>query len=261
MAGRFGVCLVLFVALNPRVHGASGPDPNQVQSDSATTFTFAPGQWPLCVPIRFGPRTYDFTLDTGCTGTLFDLSFRPQLGKPRRSRKVSGPGKPIAMQVFAAPRAFLGPFSLADCNEVMCADLKGFAETMGRDVHGVLGMDVLKKHIVQIDFDEGRIAFLGSEQGDPREWGEAFPIMYNSMMMPQIRLAVNGQPEQDFVIDTGCEMSGALGKDSFRRIVMKGRLKPVDTAMFAVSGVVKSGLIRADRVTAGPFEYRGSHLQ
>jgi hypothetical protein len=257
MGSRFGVCLVLSVVLSPCVHAASGTDPNRMQPDSKAEFVFARGQWPLFIPVRFGPRTWDFMLDTGCTRTMFDLSFRPQLGRPKERRRTSGLGNPMVVQVFAAPRAFMGPFNLADCNEVACADLNGFAQITGRDVHGVLGMDVLRKHILQIDFDEGRIAFLDNEQGDPREWGLAFPITYSQMKMPQIRLAVGGQSEQDFVVDTGCETSGALAKDSFRLAVAKGRLKPVDTSMVAFAGVVKSGQVRIDHVAAGPFEYHG----
>jgi hypothetical protein len=257
MGSRFGVCLVLFVVLNFRVHAASVTDPNRVQPDAGTEFTFAPGQWPLFVPVRFGPRTCDFILDTGCTGTILDVSFRPQLGEPRGRGRVSGLGNPMTAQFFAAPHGSTGPFNLADCSQVACADLKGFAQVMGREVSGVLGMDVLKKHILRIDFDEGRIALLDNEQGDRQMWGLEFPITYNPMKMPQIRLVVDGQLEQDFIVDTGCETSGALTKDSFRLVVAKGHLKPVDTSMAAFAGVVESGQVRVDRVTAGPFEYHG----
>jgi len=257
MGNRFGVCLVPFIVLSSPVYAVLGDDLNQKELGLRTEFTFVPGQWPLLVPVQFGSRACDFVLDTGCTGTMFDRSFRPQLGKVMGKRRVSGLGNSMTVQVFAAPRAFMGPFNLADCNQVVSADLKGLAEIVGREVPGVIGMDTLSKHILRIDFDKGRIAFLDDEQADRPDWGEELPITYNSMRMPQIRLAMSGWAAEDFVVDTGCETTGAFARDSFRRIVAQDHLKPADTAMAAMVGVVNSGQVRVDRVAVGPFEYRG----
>ena len=227
------VCLVWPIVLSLCFCAASAADPG-------TEFTFAGGQWPLFVPVRFGPRTYDFVLDTGCTGTILDFSLRTQLGEPTGKRKISSAGNPMAVDVFAAPDAFVGAFSLADCEEVMCGDLTGFARIVGRETHGVLGMDVLKRHVIQIDFDEGRIAFLDNEQAERGDWGQEFSITYNGMKMPQMKLAIGGRPEQDFIVDTGCETSGALAKDNFRLAVAEDGIKPADTSMFTATGTVKS---------------------
>jgi hypothetical protein len=255
--GKSSVCFVLSILWGSCVCAASVVDSNQTQPGSRTELAFAQGRWPLFVPVRLGPRTYDFILDTGCTGTIFDLTFRSQLGEPKGKRRVSVAGKPAVMQVFAAPSAFIGPFNLADGSEVVCTSLSGLAPNLGREVRGILGMDVLKNHVIQIDFDEGRIAFLDDVPENQRDWGQAFPITYNRMKLPQMKLTVGGQPEQDFVIDTGCDADGTLEKDSFRRAVAQGSLKPVDTSSITVAGIVKSRQTRVGRVTAGPFEYQG----
>jgi hypothetical protein len=259
MIGKAGVCLVLFLVWSPCAFSASGADPNQAQLGAGTQFTFARGQWPLLVPIQFGPRTCDFILDTGSTGTVLDLTFRPQLGEPKGRQRASTPsGKPVVMQVFPAPFARVGAFNLRDCNEVVCADLnKRLAQPLGREVHGILGMSFLRKHVLQIDFDEGRITFLDSGDADRQDWGEEFPLTYRKNGVPQIKLSVGGQPEQEFGIDTGYDASGLMAKDSFRCAVAQGRLKPVNTSTVGLTGVVKSRQIRVGRVTAGPFEYRG----
>jgi hypothetical protein len=124
-------------------------------------------------------------------------------------------------------------------------------------LHGILGMDVLKNHVIQIDFDAGRIAFLDDVPESQRDGGEAFAITYNRMKMPQMKLAVGDQPPQDFAVDTGCQASGTLEIDGFRRAVALNSLKPVDTLASTVTGVVKSRQIRTGRVTAGPLEYQG----
>lgn len=257
MRGTSGICLVLSIVWSSSIWAGSVADPNRMQSDSRTEFAFARGQWPLFVAVQFGPRTCDFMLDTGCTGTIFDLAFRPQLGGPKGKRSISVAGKPAVVQVFAAPRAFIGPFNLADCNEVLCTNLSGLTQNLGREVHGVLGMDALRNHVVQIDFDEGRITFLEDGPGSRPDWGQELPITYNRMRLPQMKLAVGGRPEQDFIIDTGCDTSGAMIESSFRLAIAQDGLKPVDTSMVTFAGIVKSRQIRSGRVTAGPFDYQG----
>ncbi len=232
-------------------------DPNETQPDPTIEFPFPRGQFPLFVPVRFGPRTYDFVLDTGCTRTIFDLSFRPLLGAAKSMREVSTAANPVVIQVFVAPRAFVGPFNIADCKEVACANLKGFAAMLGREVHGILGMDILRKHIVQVDFDEGRITFLDGKEDNRSDWGQELPITYNRMGMPQMKLVVGGLQEQDFTIDTGYAGSGALARDGFGRLVAEGNLEPVDMPIATIAGVAGSRQVRLRRVTAEPFEYQG----
>jgi hypothetical protein len=77
------------------------------------------------------------------------------------------------------------------------------------------------------------------------------------MKLPQMKLGVGDQPEQDFVLDTGCDVTGALAEDSFRRAVAHGGLKPVDTSSVTFAGIVQSRQIRIGRLTAGPFAYQG----
>ncbi len=232
-------------------------DPNLTAPGSATVFSFPRGQRPLFLPVRFGPRTYDFVLDTGCTGSVFDLSFRPELGPPKRMMRITSAANPVVVQVFAGPRAFVGPFSLADCNEVVCANLKGLGPVLGRDVHGMLGMDLLSRHVVQIDFDEGCIAFLDDERDNRSDWGEELAMTYNQMKMPQVKVTLGDRPEQDFIIDTGDGSSGALSKDMFDLVVAEDGLHPVETSMATVAGVAKSREVRLGRMTVGSVEYQG----
>lgn len=49
---------------------------------------------------------------------------------------------------------------------------------------------------------------------------------------------------KDSVIDTGCDGTGAMANKSFRLAAAKGRLTPVGTSMFGVTGVVESRQVR-----------------
>ncbi len=231
-------------------------DPNQTQPDPRTEFTLTKGEFPLVLPVRFGPRTWDFIVDTGSTLTIFDLSFRAQLGEPKRAIRMLSAGNPVVTQMFAAPRAFVGPFNIAECNEVMCAGLRNLAPILGREVHGMLGMDILKGHVVQIDFDEGRLAFLDDRQGDRPNWGQEFPITYDRMRLPQMKVSIEGRAEQDFTIDTGHGGSGTLEKSLFASVVADGNLKTTETAVATLGGTSKTSDVRLHRLTVGPLEYR-----
>lgn len=231
-------------------------DPNLTQPDPRTEFSFDPNEGLVFLPVRFGPGAHDFIVDTGCSRTIFDLSFRPQLGAPGPMAGVTTFGGRAAVQVFVAPRAFVGPFNIADCNEVMGANLSGFSLAIGRDVRGLLGMDVLKSHVVRIDFDRGRIAFLDDVPERREDWGEAFPLTFNDSGIPQVRIDLGSAGEHGFAIDTGAAASGALAEDVFARVVAETGVQPTPTAALTAASTVESRQCRVERLKLGPFEYK-----
>ncbi|MBN1360749.1 MAG: PDZ domain-containing protein [Sedimentisphaerales bacterium] len=231
-------------------------DPTLTQPDPRTEFSFDPNEGLIFVPVQFGPGAHDFIVDTGCSHTIFDLSFRPQLGAPGPMTGMSTLRGRAAVQVFVAPRAFVGPFNIADCNEVRCANLSRFTLSIGRDVPGVLGMDMLKSHVVRVDFDRGRMAFFDDVQQDRREWGEEFPLTYNDNGIPLVRLAVGDLGEHDFAIDTGYAASGTLAEDIFARVVAATGAQSAPTATLTAAGTVESRQCRAGLLKLGLFEYK-----
>jgi hypothetical protein len=48
----------------------------------------------------------------------------------------------------------------------------------GKKIGGIVGMDFLKRYIVQLDFDNGEIFFLKSETNSKSEWGEEFNLKF-----------------------------------------------------------------------------------
>jgi predicted aspartyl protease len=246
MGRRIGACLILVIASSSCLYAAAG-----------TEFGFERGEHPFFLPVRFGTQVYDFMLDTGASGTIFDASFRPQLGEPRGNVGASTSDSPILLQIFAAPRAFVGPFNLADCNEVATIDLHSLTPVLGRTIHGLLGMDLLKKHVLQIDFDRGRIAFLDGAPKEQQDWGQEFSMSYDSLGRPQVKAAIQGGPEIEFVIDTGYGGGGSLEKGLFDEVVSSGNLKTNEVLNATATGITKFRQARVDRLNVGPFEYRG----
>jgi predicted aspartyl protease len=166
----------------------------------------------ILLPVKLGENQYHFALDTGASNTVFDVSLKHRLGTAEKTTEVDACGKTFRAQVFGAPDAFLGPFDLRDCGQVVCIDLSFVSSTAGRSIHGIIGMDFLKKHLIQIDFDKGIISFLdpqrkkgffASKKHHNDNWGEKIAIRFDSLYTPSIRGTVDGQFTAYFLIDTG----------------------------------------------------------
>lgn len=180
-------------------------------------FKIEGGAKPILLPVTFDGEEYDFILDTGATHVVFDASLKDKLGKrflwPKKA-KVAG-GKTVKVELFRIPQAYLGPLSLKDRGLIAVIDLELLSSTLGRKVHGLIGMDFLKKYVVQIDFDEGLISFhkstsdggifsfLRPQKNEHPDWGEKVPIKYKLFSsLPYINGNVDGN-KVSFLIDTG----------------------------------------------------------
>jgi outer membrane lipoprotein-sorting protein len=100
-----------------------GLDQNE-PADLTAEFQIPPTPTPILLPVTFEGREYLFLLDTGSTGTVFDVSLRDRLGPPKKLIRAQTAGNPVVTQLFDAPDARIGPFSLRDAGLVAVANLK-----------------------------------------------------------------------------------------------------------------------------------------
>ncbi len=89
--------------------------------------------------------------------------------------------------LFESPEAFLGPFGIQDCGEVICTDLRMLSLVDGKKISGIIGMNFLKNYVVQIDFDNGRLSFSKPMGKRGSALGKEFAINDNTLGMPQIK--------------------------------------------------------------------------
>ena len=103
----------------------------------------------IFIPVRFDEEEYLFCLDTGSNTTIFDVSLKNKLGKrilwPKKGEAALG--KPMKVEYFRAPQAYLGPLNLKDCMIVGVVDLEPVSFALANKIHGIIGMDFLKKYV------------------------------------------------------------------------------------------------------------------
>jgi len=222
-------------------------------------FTIAKGGDPILLPVRFKGKEYSFIPDTGLTLTGFDTSFRQSLGKAKGTKIVLTPGGPTRVELFDAPVAFLGPFNMQECGHVICADsgmLTFVSSIEGRKISGCVGMNFLMNHVIQIDFDKGKLLFLEPTTGKRPDLGEELAIKYNPQGIPQISGNILGDIKVDFMIDTGANTTGALDSKIFKNILAKKQMKTSETLFATLAGTMRRRRARMSKISGGPFEYQ-----
>lgn len=210
---------------------------------------------PILLPVTFKDKEYLFLLDTGCSHTVFDTSFKHELGDVKKVERALTAGSRIVAELFDAPEAFLGPLNVKDCGEVACLDLKMPSSVLGRKISGFIGMNFLKKYIVQIDYDNCTLLFLQPLQKRHSGWGNELSISYNSLGIPKITGNIYDSIIVDFWIDTGANSTGGLSSDIFDQILSEKKLKTSEILFATASGVIRKREIRIDSLSVGSFNY------
>lgn len=245
-------------------------------------FKIEGGAKPILLPVTFDDKEYQFILDTGATHVVFDASLKDKLGKrflwPKKGEAAGG--KTIKVELFRIPQAYLGPLNMRDCGLIAVIDLELLSSTLGRKVHGLIGMDFLKKYIVRIDFDEGLISFhkstsdggifsfLRPQKNVHPDWGEKVPIKHKLFSsLPYINGNVDGN-KVSFLIDTGTfgwskkgsvTLSGDLESRIFEKVRSEIFSKTKKTEQTTLAGHIPSVSKRftvVARFSIGSLEYK-----
>lgn len=219
-------------------------------------FTIAKGTDLIVLPVRFKGEEYMFFLDTGCSLTAFDISFKSELGEAKRRGRGMTSGGLRPFESFDAPEAFLGPLNLQDCGEVFCADLKMVSSILGRKVSGAIGMNFLRKYVVQIDFDKGKLLFLKPMAGENPYWGEALEIEYHPIGWPYVTGIILDGIKVDFVIDTGDSGTGGLLHVIFKKIISEKEIKTSEAIADTAGGIIRFREARIANLSIGTFQYK-----
>ncbi|NIP23065.1 MAG: PDZ domain-containing protein [Phycisphaerae bacterium] len=210
---------------------------------------------PILLPVTFKEKEYLFMLDTGSSHTVFDSSFRHELGEVKDIKKGLTSGSPILAEFFNAPNAFLGPFDLKESGDIACLDLNIFKSVLGKNVSGLIGMSFLRKYVIRIDFDKGTLSFLQPMQEQHPDWGIELVMEYDSLGWPQITGLVLDDIKVDFVIDTGANSTGGLVSDIFEKTLSENKLKTSEILFATASGVIRKREMRIKSLSVGLLNY------
>lgn len=172
---------------------------------------------PLLVPVQLDgfEQPLRMLVDTGASQTACSSRFRRRLGMPVGWQQLHTPDGNRVVEQFRIEGARIGAVRLADARVVvvddfqieLCQQLFGFD-----DIDGILGMDLLRGHIVQIDFDNGQFRLLSCAG---RECGTAVELAYRPTGTPALKATLGGTINQWLMVDTGLMFGGMSDDDAF----------------------------------------------
>jgi hypothetical protein len=224
-------------------------------------FHIAKGGDLIFLPVTFKGKEYLFLFDTGCSMTVFDPHFKAELGKPKKVGQARVVGGVVSCEIFDAPQAFVGSLNLGDCNDIMCTDLKDINLLAEKSVSGVIGMNWLKKYIIQINFDEGVLYFLKSVNDKKYQLGNELPFRYSKLGLPvvsgNIPEGIRIKYKTYFVIDSGAADTGSLERGIFKEILKSEKVKTSQAFLQTPIGTIASADIRLEDIYIDRFHYRG----
>ena len=268
-------CLCLFVLSGCATLNQNSPE-QIAEPEVLAKFELTSGNKLLSLPVQFDGEQL-FVLDTGSSKTIFDISLKDKLGKrilwPKKGK--ASHGKPITIEYFQAPHAHLGSLCLKKCNKIGVLDLAPVSSGAGQKVDGIIGMDFLKKYVVQIDFDNRTVSFIKSKKegnifsflepakNSHPEWGQPIAIRYEFLSgLPLVKATIDNNISVEFMIDTGFSSfyECHLKSDILQKIrpniqsIVNGSSH---TAAGEVSFASKKMAV-VDKFSIGPFEYSDS---
>lgn len=240
---------LLTAALASLLLAAAEPKPAGKDRLVLEQFDVARGGELLLLPVTLKGKKHLFLVDTGTTLNVYDTSL--PLGELKAEGTAEGADGPVTYSLFDPPDATVGYLSLSSLQPVCGTDLKQVREASGQDIYGILGMDFLRRHVVRIDFDAGKFAFLKQAGNDP---GVAVPLTFSPTQAPLISAEVAGWGREEFLVDTGWGMEncGSLRRDLFRSLLDKKGLQVVGREHhLSANGVGQDRLGRAKGISAG----------
>ncbi len=196
---------------------------SQLPADVTLNKEAGRGNW-LFVTLRLeSGEELPFLVDTGTTFTHLDRSLKPKLGK--RLVVISDWGAKDKVDLYAAPKLYLGTTPLMTRSKIGTGDLKQASSQAGRPIMGVLGMDCLRHYCIQLDFEAGKMRFLDPEHLDAAQLGKALPLTFRFGVPFIHQSSLVGGEHTNLVIDAGCCSDGYIGSRLFRREVRERTLR------------------------------------
>jgi hypothetical protein len=210
-------------------------------------FTVARNGGMLLLPVTIQEKQYSFAVATTCPVTTFDTA----LGSPLFKATTTKPDGVEERTAYKLPQAKLGRLPLEGKGPFNVMDLTRFRELSGEKFDGIVGMDFLSRHIVQIDFDKGEFLIL---RALPPNVGSPFALTYDQEGLPQIAAQVEGLEEVSLYLDTtvtGCG-SGRLSSELFAQLASRNKIDIVGSGLHATpSGPRKHRIGQARKLAVG----------
>ncbi len=211
-------------------------------------------KFPIVLPAQLGKTECRFVLDTGCSVTSFNDTFKDRLGKYLETQTSSGSmWQKVPIDFHDLPKnpgLKIGPFDLA--GKVGVTDYANFGAWLD-EYDGLLGIDFMQQFIVQLDFEDNLVLFLRGDVEPAPEWGAPFDMRFD-VGTPHLQVQLTETISELFMIDTGSRRTFLI-QDKFERLIHELRPdRPYAKREITADTKVLSGVILKD-FRLGPLTY------
>ena len=223
-------------------------------------FRISPNGEPIVLPVKLGGKTYSFLLDSGSATTTFDISLREFLGEPKIKRDAGKDeeGNLREFNIYYAPDAKLGKLSFLYGGTVFCVDLTPLRESTGLDIRGVIGVGFMRRYMLQLDFDNGKLRIFRSGSRKQVEFGDPVTMNLSEYGCPFVVGKILDKYQCSFIIDTGYPDSGSLSGDLFAKLSELGKIHGITRGITNTDGKVRTTTeTRMSEMELGTHDYKG----
>jgi hypothetical protein len=255
---RWPRATVAIVSLICGLAPAGQPAAAERRGQVIAEFEISPDGDFLRVPVTIGEQDYPFLVSTGQVTTTIDEALRSKF--ELKKLKIEFRGKRVSQMRdrYGGLAARLGNLPVELPLGVEAADYSAMCEKLDLECHGEIGMDFLGRHIVQIDFDQGKLRLLASLPPAP---GDAFRItpLGGEGGAPTIPVTLAGtQPEKFMVATARAGNSLEMRSELLAQLVERETVKIFEKE----KGVTRSGSLlyetgRLESAQVGKFRHEG----
>ena len=136
----------------------------------------------IVIPVQLNNAiTLNFILDTGVQNAILTEKTYGDILNLEYDRNViiRGPGERDSVQVFVVDNLDISLPGITGKNLpliVLDQDFLKLSNILGHDVHGIIGYDLFKQFVVEVDHDEGKVRFHDPKRFSPSKYYYQIPI-------------------------------------------------------------------------------------
>jgi Aspartyl protease/PDZ domain len=234
------------------------PGAGSGNASAGVTVAFEPYENLIYVPVRVnGSRALQFVIDTGAYYTVLNESTAREMGlQPGPSEQASvGSGEGGAKLWHAKDISFELGTSTIPSPDVVVLSLQDIERISGRAIDGVLGADLFRRYVVEVDYAARRIRLF-----DPHTYvydghGRTVSLTVSGVPFAQASVTLPGRKPMEglFLIDTGSHSALGLNTPFVEKNGLLDGLKALSSSDVGVGGVWPKLVGRVQSLELGSF--------